>query len=64
MAGIRSGAGGPAYSASKAGVISLAQTAANELYGTGVRVNAIAPGLHDIFADAICAAAARTKTNA
>lgn len=45
VAGIRSGAGGPAYSASKAGVISLAQTAANELYGTGVRVNAIAPGL-------------------
>ncbi|MET0273097.1 MAG: SDR family NAD(P)-dependent oxidoreductase [Phenylobacterium sp.] len=45
VAGIRSGAGGPAYSASKAGVISLAQTAANELYGTGVRVNAVAPGL-------------------
>jgi NAD(P)-dependent dehydrogenase (short-subunit alcohol dehydrogenase family) len=45
VAGLRSGAGGPAYSASKAGVISLAQTAANELYGTGVRVNAIAPGL-------------------
>ena len=45
MAGIRSGAGGPAYSASKAGVISLAQTSANEFYGTGVRVNAIAPGL-------------------
>jgi NAD(P)-dependent dehydrogenase (short-subunit alcohol dehydrogenase family) len=45
VAGIRSGAGGPAYSASKAGVISLAQTSANELYGTGVRVNAIAPGL-------------------
>ncbi|MBL8554731.1 MAG: SDR family oxidoreductase [Phenylobacterium sp.] len=45
VAGIRSGAGGPAYSASKAGVISLAQTACNELYGTGIRVNAIAPGL-------------------
>ncbi len=45
VAGIRSGAGGPAYSASKAGVISLAQTSANEFYGTGVRVNAIAPGL-------------------
>ncbi|WP_309606398.1 SDR family NAD(P)-dependent oxidoreductase [Phenylobacterium sp.] len=45
VAGIRSGAGGPAYSASKAGVISLVQTCANELYGTGVRVNAIAPGL-------------------
>jgi len=45
VAGIRSGAGGPAYSASKAGVISLVQTACNELYGAGVRVNAIAPGL-------------------
>ena len=45
VAGIRSGAGGVPYSASKAGVISLAQTSANEFYGTGVRVNAIAPGL-------------------
>jgi NAD(P)-dependent dehydrogenase (short-subunit alcohol dehydrogenase family) len=45
VAGIRSGAGGPAYSASKAGVISLVQTSANEFYGTGVRINAIAPGL-------------------
>jgi NAD(P)-dependent dehydrogenase (short-subunit alcohol dehydrogenase family) len=45
VAGIRSGAGGSPYSASKAGVISLAQTSANEFYGTGVRVNAIAPGL-------------------
>ncbi|HEY8573046.1 SDR family NAD(P)-dependent oxidoreductase [Phenylobacterium sp.] len=45
VAGIRSGAGGSPYSASKAGVISLAQTAANEFYGTGVRINAVAPGL-------------------
>jgi NAD(P)-dependent dehydrogenase (short-subunit alcohol dehydrogenase family) len=45
VAGIRSGAGGPAYSASKAGVISLVKTACNELYGTGIRINAIAPGL-------------------
>jgi NAD(P)-dependent dehydrogenase (short-subunit alcohol dehydrogenase family) len=45
VAGIRSGAGGPAYSASKAGVISLVQTSCNELYGTGIRVNAVAPGL-------------------
>ncbi|ODT86513.1 SDR family NAD(P)-dependent oxidoreductase [Phenylobacterium sp. SCN 70-31] len=45
VAGIRSGAGGSAYSASKAGVINLVQTACNELYGTGVRVNAVAPGL-------------------
>jgi NAD(P)-dependent dehydrogenase (short-subunit alcohol dehydrogenase family) len=45
VAGLRSGAGGMPYSASKAGVISLVQTAANQLSGTGVRVNAICPGL-------------------
>jgi NAD(P)-dependent dehydrogenase (short-subunit alcohol dehydrogenase family) len=45
VAGIRSGAGGIPYSASKAGVINLVQTCANELYGTGIRVNAICPGL-------------------
>lgn len=45
VAGLRSGAGGPPYSASKAGVISLVQTAANQFGGTGVRVNAICPGL-------------------
>jgi NAD(P)-dependent dehydrogenase (short-subunit alcohol dehydrogenase family) len=45
VAGLRSGAGGSPYSSSKAGVISLVQTAANELAGTGVRINAICPGL-------------------
>ncbi len=45
VAGLRSGAGGIPYSASKAGVISLVQTTANVLYGSGVRVNAICPGL-------------------
>jgi len=45
VAGIRSGAGGVPYSASKAGVINLVQTTANVLYGTNVRVNAICPGL-------------------
>ncbi len=45
VAGIRSGAGGIPYSASKAGVINLVQTSANVLYGSGVRVNAICPGL-------------------
>ena len=45
VAGLRASAGGSPYSASKAGVISLAQTAANALSGTGVRVNAICPGL-------------------
>ena len=45
VAGIRSGAGGPSYSASKAGVINLAQVAAQQLSDTGVRVNALCPGL-------------------
>ncbi|MDQ4420998.1 SDR family NAD(P)-dependent oxidoreductase [Sphingobium sp. DEHP117] len=45
VAGLRAGAGGPAYSASKAGVINLAQTAAQQLAGTGIRVNAVCPGL-------------------
>src|SRR6476646_9583291 len=45
VAGLRAGAGGAAYSASKAGVISLVQTAAQQLSGSGVRVNAICPGL-------------------
>tara|TARA_R110002110_G_scaffold413827_1_gene642001 strand:+ start:604 stop:1389 length:786 start_codon:yes stop_codon:yes gene_type:complete len=45
VAGLRANAGGTPYSASKAGVISLVQTTANEFYGTGVRVNAICPGL-------------------
>jgi len=45
VAGLRSGAGGIPYSASKAGVINLVQTCAQQLAGTGVRVNAICPGL-------------------
>ncbi|MEO6198674.1 MAG: SDR family NAD(P)-dependent oxidoreductase [Sphingomicrobium sp.] len=45
VAGLRSGAGGAAYSASKAGVINLVQTASQQLGGSGIRVNAICPGL-------------------
>jgi NAD(P)-dependent dehydrogenase (short-subunit alcohol dehydrogenase family) len=45
VAGIRSGAGSPAYSASKAGVINLAMVSAQQLAGSNVRVNAICPGL-------------------
>ncbi|HLJ63838.1 MAG TPA: SDR family NAD(P)-dependent oxidoreductase [Stellaceae bacterium] len=45
VAALRANAGGNPYSASKAGVVSLVQTAATSLAGTGVRVNAICPGL-------------------
>jgi NAD(P)-dependent dehydrogenase (short-subunit alcohol dehydrogenase family) len=45
VAGLRAGAGPVAYSASKAGVINLVCTSAQELRGTNVRVNAICPGL-------------------
>jgi NAD(P)-dependent dehydrogenase (short-subunit alcohol dehydrogenase family) len=44
-ASLRANAGSIQYSASKAAVNSLAQCAANAFTGTGVRVNAILPGL-------------------
>ena len=44
VAGIRSGAGGNAYSASKAALINFTQTASCDLGGYNVRVNAICPG--------------------
>jgi len=45
VAGIRAGAGGPAYSASKAGVINLVKVGATQVAGANIRVNAICPGL-------------------
>ncbi|KAK1754732.1 hypothetical protein QBC47DRAFT_225199 [Echria macrotheca] len=45
VAGLRSNAGSTAYSASKAAVISMAQTMSYQLTGTNIRVNAICPGL-------------------
>ncbi|KAJ9660926.1 hypothetical protein H2198_002271 [Neophaeococcomyces mojaviensis] len=45
VAGLRSNAGATDYSASKASVVSLAQTMAYQLTGTGVRINAICPGV-------------------
>ena len=45
VAGIRSGAGPSSYSASKAGVINLVKTAAQQMTGSGVRINAVCPGL-------------------
>lgn len=45
VAGLRSGAGGPAYTASKAAVINLVKIGAQQLTGSKIRVNAICPGL-------------------
>ena len=38
---LRANAGDVDYSASKAGVISIVQTTAYQIYGSGVRINAI-----------------------
>jgi NAD(P)-dependent dehydrogenase (short-subunit alcohol dehydrogenase family) len=61
VAGLRAGAGGVPYSASKAGVISLVQTAAHLLAGRGIRVNAVAPGLIETPMTAPVYADARAK---
>jgi NAD(P)-dependent dehydrogenase (short-subunit alcohol dehydrogenase family) len=45
VAGIRSGAGGNAYSASKAAVINFTMTSACDLGSHNIRVNAVCPGL-------------------
>ncbi|XDG03601.1 hypothetical protein ABKA04_003216 [Annulohypoxylon sp. FPYF3050] len=45
VAGLRSNAGSTPYSASKAAVVSLAQSIAYQLSGTNIRINAICPGL-------------------
>ena len=58
VAGLRAGAGAIPYSASKAAVISMVQTTASALAGSGIRINAVAPGLIEtpmtapIYADA------------
>lgn len=45
VAGIRAGAGGNAYSASKAALINFTKTAACDMGGFNVRVNSVCPGL-------------------
>lgn len=47
IAGLGGGANISAYAASKAAVIALTRAAANELGASGIRVNAIAPGIID-----------------
>lgn len=61
VAGLRSGAGPAPYSASKAAVINLVQTAAQQLAGTGVRINGICPGLIETGMTAPLYANARAK---
>ena len=61
VAGLRSGAGGAAYSAAKAGVVSLVQTAANQLSGSNIRVNAICPGLIETGMTRVIYESARDK---
>lgn len=45
VAGLRSNAGPTDYSASKAAVVSIMQTTAYQLAGTGIRCNALCPGV-------------------
>lgn len=61
VAGIRSNAGTTPYSASKAAVISLAQTMSYQLAGTGIRMNAICPGLIETGMTASVYEAARAR---
>lgn len=60
-AGIRSNAGSTDYSATKASVISIAQTMAFQLTGTGIRINAICPGIIETGMTKIVYDAARTR---
>ncbi len=61
VAGLRAGAGGIPYSASKAGVINLVQTTASAFAGAGIRVNAVAPGLIETGMTAAVYADARAR---
>jgi len=60
-AALRANAGGVDYSASKAAIISMAQTISYQLYGSGVRINAVCPGLIETGMTAGLFAAAREK---
>jgi NAD(P)-dependent dehydrogenase (short-subunit alcohol dehydrogenase family) len=61
VAGIRSNAGSTDYSASKAAVVSIAQTMCYQLSGTGIRVNAICPGVIETGMTRVMYDAARAR---
>ncbi|KAI1337330.1 putative 3-oxoacyl-reductase FabG [Xylariaceae sp. FL0016] len=61
VAGLRSNAGTTPYSASKAAVINLAQSISWQLTGTGIRMNAICPGLIETGMTAPTFEAARAR---
>jgi NAD(P)-dependent dehydrogenase (short-subunit alcohol dehydrogenase family) len=61
VAGIRSNAGSADSSASKAAVISLMQTISYQLAGTGIRCNAICPGIIETGMTSAMYVAARAR---
>jgi NAD(P)-dependent dehydrogenase (short-subunit alcohol dehydrogenase family) len=61
VAGLKSNAGPTDYSASKAAVVSLMQTCAYQLVGTGIRCNAVCPGLIETGMTKITYDAARKR---
>ncbi|KAI8994046.1 NAD-P-binding protein [Trametes punicea] len=63
VAGLRSGAGPTDYSASKAAVNSIAQTASYQLRHTDIRVNSICPGLIETGMTSVMFDHARARGN-
>lgn len=61
VAGLRSNAGATDYSASKAAVVSMMQTCAYQLVGSGIRCNAICPGVVETGMTASMYDAARAR---
>lgn len=61
VAGLRSNAGATDYSASKAAVVSIMQTTAYQLVGTGIRCNAVCPGIIETGMTSLMYDAARKR---